>query len=158
MNQNSLYEKDFIAWIKQQAQLLKNHNFEQLDLENLVEELLCLIHQEQHFIDHHSYRLWYYLLTEKYEGFPSEAIQDWHRSKASYHYFMLKSLLESSSLLDYFEEEYEEIYQRVAFNWCCDRGDWDKIKLPPQPPISRVDFLEDGYLYWLLQERQSEER
>ncbi|MEB3119812.1 MAG: DUF29 family protein [Snowella sp.] len=46
MNQNNLYEKDFIAWIKQQAQLLESRHFEQLDLENLGEELLCLIHQE----------------------------------------------------------------------------------------------------------------
>ncbi|MBE9170540.1 DUF29 domain-containing protein [Pleurocapsales cyanobacterium LEGE 06147] len=156
MNENNLYEKDFITWIKQQVKLLQNRAFEQLDLENLIEEVECLVHQQQNLVEHHAYRLWYYLLTEKYEGFPSEEIRDWYRSKASYHYLMLKSFLEAPTLLEYFEEEYAEIYERVAFNWCCNRGDWDKIRLPPKPPIPSENFLEDGYLYWLLQERKSE--
>lgn len=161
MTEVNLYEQDFIAWVQQQTHLLRTRAFEQLDLENLAEEVECLIHTYQDFVEHHAYRLWYYLLTEKYEGFPDEGLRDWHRSKAGYHHSMLESFLESPYLQQYFAENYQEIYKRVAFNWCCgrlrrafgDRGDWDLTKLPKTPPIPREQFLEHGDLYWLIQER-----
>jgi hypothetical protein len=153
MSKNNLYEQDFIAWVKQQVELLRTQAFDQLDLENLTEEVECLIHTYQDFVEHHAYRLWYYLLTEKYEGFPDDTIKDWHSSKAGYHHSMLESFLESPQLRQYFEKEYSEIYERVTFNWCSDRGDWDKTRLPKNPPIPIDDFLKDGNLYWLIQAR-----
>jgi hypothetical protein len=35
----SLYEKDFYTWVQQQASLLSQKKFDQLDLPNLIEEL-----------------------------------------------------------------------------------------------------------------------
>jgi hypothetical protein len=66
MANHSLYEQDFIAWVKQQVQLLQTRSFDQLDLENLTEEVECLIHQYQDFVKHHAARLWYYLLTRTF--------------------------------------------------------------------------------------------
>ena len=54
MANHSLYEQDFIAWVKQQVQLLQTRSFDQLDLENLAEEVECLIHQYQDFVKHHA--------------------------------------------------------------------------------------------------------
>lgn len=69
MANHSLYEQDFIAWVKQQVQLLQTRSFDQLDLENLTEEVECLIHQYQDFVKHHAARLWYYLFTERRQIF-----------------------------------------------------------------------------------------
>ena len=38
-NHSQLYEKDFCLWIETTAKLLKEGQFSQLDIENLVEEI-----------------------------------------------------------------------------------------------------------------------
>ncbi len=35
----SLYQEDFYRWLQETANLLKEHRFEKLDLENLIEEI-----------------------------------------------------------------------------------------------------------------------
>lgn len=39
---NILYEADFALWIDQQVELLRARKFEQLDLDNLIEEIECM--------------------------------------------------------------------------------------------------------------------
>lgn len=43
---NDLYEKDFFKWCKQQAEYIKNKEFEKLDIINLVDEE-SYYHQER---------------------------------------------------------------------------------------------------------------
>ncbi|BAY76935.1 hypothetical protein NIES25_33930 [Nostoc linckia NIES-25] len=45
-NQN-LYEADFYAWTQQQANLLRHHQWNQLDLSNLIEEIESLGRKER---------------------------------------------------------------------------------------------------------------
>jgi Domain of unknown function DUF29 len=42
MSITSLYESDFYAWTLEQASLLRNHPWTQVDLSNLVEEIESL--------------------------------------------------------------------------------------------------------------------
>ena len=42
-----LYEQDFYAWVEQTAELLKSRNWEILDLENLIEEVVDLGKSQQ---------------------------------------------------------------------------------------------------------------
>ena len=42
-----LYEQDFFAWTQQQAQLLRDGRFSELDLENLIEEVACVGRSER---------------------------------------------------------------------------------------------------------------
>jgi hypothetical protein len=42
MSITSLYESDFYAWTLEQAALLRNHQWTQVDLSNLVEEIESL--------------------------------------------------------------------------------------------------------------------
>ncbi|MES2325618.1 MAG: DUF29 domain-containing protein [Pseudomonadota bacterium] len=39
---NVLYEKDFARWLEQQGELLRSKKFDQLDLDNLIEEIECM--------------------------------------------------------------------------------------------------------------------
>lgn len=43
----SLYETDFYAWIQEQAKLLKNREWNQFDLPNLIEEIESLGKQQR---------------------------------------------------------------------------------------------------------------
>jgi hypothetical protein len=43
----TLYEADFYAWIQEQAELLRDRQWSQLDLPNLIEEIESLGRQDQ---------------------------------------------------------------------------------------------------------------
>ena len=43
----SLYDKDFYAWTQEQAQLLRHHQWSQLDLPNVIEEIESLGKQQR---------------------------------------------------------------------------------------------------------------
>lgn len=43
----TLYETDFYAWTQAQAALLRNHQWKQLDLQNLIEEIEFLRRQQR---------------------------------------------------------------------------------------------------------------
>jgi hypothetical protein len=43
----SLYENDFYAWTQEQAQLLRHHQWSQLGLPNLIEEIESLGRQQR---------------------------------------------------------------------------------------------------------------
>jgi hypothetical protein len=49
-----LYERDFAAWIEQQAGLLRERRFAELDLDNLIEEVEGLRRAEVHSAQHHA--------------------------------------------------------------------------------------------------------
>jgi len=50
MPEKSLYDRDFTAWVKLTTQQLKDKNFEQLDLENLIDEVESLISEQKKWI------------------------------------------------------------------------------------------------------------
>lgn len=45
---DAAYERDFALWIAQQAELLRAKRFEQLDLDNLIEEIETVGRSERH--------------------------------------------------------------------------------------------------------------
>jgi hypothetical protein len=46
-NLQQLYEKDYLVWLEKNTQLLKNRQFQELDLDNLIEELEALGRSEK---------------------------------------------------------------------------------------------------------------
>ena len=43
----NLYESDYALWVQETAKQLKNRDFQALDLENLIEEVLSLSRHDQ---------------------------------------------------------------------------------------------------------------
>jgi hypothetical protein len=46
-DRQSLYERDFCLWIEQQAELLRERRFDELDLANLVDEIEALARRDK---------------------------------------------------------------------------------------------------------------
>lgn len=44
---DGLYEEDFVAWVEQQAMLLQQEQFKELDLINLIDEVQDLSRRER---------------------------------------------------------------------------------------------------------------
>ncbi|MDQ5920572.1 MAG: hypothetical protein QG673_628 [Pseudomonadota bacterium] len=66
-NLNNLYKKDFYAWIKEQARLLKTNEFNQLDIANLVEEVESMGSSEVRELESRFEILLMHLLKWKYQ-------------------------------------------------------------------------------------------
>lgn len=49
----TLYETDFYAWTKRQAELLRAEEFEQIDWDNLIEEIDSLGAEQLHKVESH---------------------------------------------------------------------------------------------------------
>ena len=46
-SENTLYEQDFYLWLENTTQLLRNSNFQELDIPNLIEEIEAIGRSEK---------------------------------------------------------------------------------------------------------------
>jgi hypothetical protein len=63
----NLYEQDFYAWTQQQAECLRSGQWQQLDIENLVEEIESMGKREKRYLEDHLGILIGYLLQWHYQ-------------------------------------------------------------------------------------------
>lgn len=64
----SLYEDDFVAWADEQAMLLGQKNWDELDLGNLIEEVRDLGNQYRSALESHLTRLLMHLLKWQFQS------------------------------------------------------------------------------------------
>ena len=64
---NSLYEKDFFTWTQEQARLLRERRFDDLDLDNLIDEVASVGSSEEHEIRRRLKVLLAHLLKWKFQ-------------------------------------------------------------------------------------------
>lgn len=74
----SRYDTDFIAWLEEQASLLREGRFDELDLDNLIEEIESLGRSERGAIESHLENLLMHLLKWAYQ--PSYRGRSWRLS------------------------------------------------------------------------------
>lgn len=66
--QQNLYDKDFVAWADQQALLLEQERWSELDLVNLIEEVRDLGNWHRDALESHLTRLLMHLLKWQYQS------------------------------------------------------------------------------------------
>ena len=71
----SLYEQDFYAWVEQTAQLLRSHQWDAVDLENLIEEVVDLGNSQQRALQSALRLVLSHFLKWKYQ--PERRSQSW---------------------------------------------------------------------------------
>ncbi|WP_375510520.1 DUF29 domain-containing protein [uncultured Nostoc sp.] len=64
----SLYEQDFFAWVEQTAELLRSHDWDTLDLEHLIEEVVDLGKSQQRALQSALRLVLSHLLKWKYQA------------------------------------------------------------------------------------------
>lgn len=63
----TLYERDYYQWLTKTAELLRNKDFSEVDLSNLVEELESMGRSEKHAIQNNLIVVLQHLLKYKYQ-------------------------------------------------------------------------------------------
>jgi hypothetical protein len=78
MGEATLYDRDFIKWIEQQTEYVRQGCWAEVDVENLVEELEALGRSEQRELGSYLQVLLMHLLKCQYQ--PEKRTQSWDRT------------------------------------------------------------------------------
>jgi len=94
--QQSLYEQDFNLWLEQQAGLLREGRFHQLDLANLVEEIEAMARRDRKAIKSNLVVLLTHLLKHQFQ--PEQRSTGWQGSIVEHRQRLRDDFEESPSL------------------------------------------------------------
>ncbi|MBC5798000.1 DUF29 domain-containing protein [Sphaerospermopsis sp. LEGE 00249] len=106
---SNLYNEDFYLWIETTAKQLKNGNFAEIDLENLIEEIESMGRSEKRSLKSNLLILLMHLLKYKYQ--PDKRSNSWLSTIFEHRRRLKEELTESPSLKKYFAEVFSECYQ-----------------------------------------------
>ena len=109
----TLYEQDFYAWVEQTAELLRSHQWDTLDLEHLIEEVVDLAKSQQRALQSALRLVLSHLLKWKYQ--PERRSRSWQVT-ITRERLNLDELLQESPSLQRFLNDAEWInitYQRA---------------------------------------------
>lgn len=110
LNVQNLYNQDFLEWCEVTASHLKSKNFEQLDLENLIEEIEGLAKRDRRELKRRLTVLFAHLLKRIYVNSP-EDFQGWELTIREQRRQIHDLLNDSPSLKSYFTEVFNAVYQ-----------------------------------------------
>ena len=108
----TLYEADYSLWVQETARQLENRDFDALDLENLIEEVLDLSRRDKLKVKSLLKRLFEHLLKLKY--WQSEFFRNkshWRREIINFRQQIRDELKDSPSLRPFLTQVLDECYQ-----------------------------------------------
>ncbi|MFN6561052.1 MAG: DUF29 domain-containing protein [Nostoc sp. ChiSLP01] len=138
-----LYEQDFYLWIQTTAQLLKQKNFTQLDLENLIEEIETMGRSERRALESNLEVLLMHLL--KYQIQTQRRSPSWQYTILEHRRRIEKALHESPSLKPHFDRVFEESYQAARRLAVIETG-LSIATFPEQSPFTPEQVLDADFL------------
>jgi len=108
---NTLYDRDLQSWIEQTIGQLKNREFESLDIEHLIEELIDLGKSEKNTLRSNLKILLAHLLKLKAQrDLPETMKSSWYSSVLEHRQRVLDNLADAPSLKSFLVEAVEKAY------------------------------------------------
>lgn len=114
----TLYEQDFHAWCFGQVGLLKQRQFNKIDLEHLIEEMISVGNREKTYLESNLIVLFLHLLKWKYQKssyiFEYQS-NSWLNSIKEHRKRVARILFSQPSLKSWLPEEIQSIYESAAY-------------------------------------------
>ncbi len=110
MDLKTLYETDDVEWLQETVKLIKNHQFEQLDLENLIEELEDLGREKKNAVVSLLEQIIRHLLLLQYWTREVE-YNKVHPEEEIYNFRVQLRRKITTNLRNYLDSEFDSIYQ-----------------------------------------------
>jgi hypothetical protein len=108
----SLYDTDYNLWVLETAKKLENRDFDSLDWENLIEEVLSLSKRDKRKIESLLMRLIEHLLILEYwESENKRNRGHWEREITNFRLQIIRQLEDSPSLKTYLQDKLIQCYQ-----------------------------------------------
>jgi hypothetical protein len=142
MPASSLYETDFYAWTQEQTFLLRNRQWNRLDLQNLAEEIESLGKQQRQELRNRLSILIGHLL--KWEHQPQCRSRSWLAIIRVQRRDTLRLLKDSPSMQSYLEEALLDAYEN-ARDLAMGETDLPEQTFPPKCPYVLTDILDEHF-------------
>jgi hypothetical protein len=136
----SVYERDFYAWTQEQANLLREHQYAKLDIDNLIEELESMGRSERRQLTNRLEVLLVHLLKWQYQ--PKLQGRSWRSTIAEQRRRIGRLLRDNPSLQPEFDACLRDAYEDARYT-AADETDLPLMIFPavcPYPP----EWLLDG--------------
>jgi hypothetical protein len=138
-----LYDRDYVLWLEQTAQQLRDHNVDCLDWQHLLEEIEDLGKSQKNAVESYLRQLLKHLLLYGYWAEQKDYCGDGWADEIDNFRNELEILLRSKTLYKYTESIFEVTYEKAR------RSATKKTKLdvfPPQCPYTLEQALDLDYL------------
>jgi hypothetical protein len=117
---NELYDQDFYAWTQEQARLLRERRFDDLDLENLIDEVASVGRSDKHQIDSRTEVLLAHLLKWRYQ--PGGRSSSWSGTIIEQRFRVERLVEESPSLKPLLSSQVSRSYRAARLLAAKDTG------------------------------------
>lgn len=138
----NLYEKDFYSWTQEQASLLRNQQWSQLDLENLIEEIESLGKQQRQELRNRLSLLIGHLLKWEYQS--ERRSRSWLATIRIQRLDVSELLEDNPSLKPYLEEALQKAYIK-GVELAVKETELSRRTFPIECPYSLSQILEDSF-------------
>lgn len=142
----ALYDTDYQSWLDETVAQLKAHNFSNLDLGNLIEEIESLGRAEKHAISSYLMRLCEHLLKIKYwESERERCLRGWKGEVINFRLQIQAHLEASPSLKSFLQDVFVKQYKngRKLF---LNASELDARLIPPEPEFTLEQALDEDWL------------
>ncbi|HMT03403.1 MAG TPA: DUF29 domain-containing protein [Burkholderiales bacterium] len=139
----NLYEKDFYAWTKKQAKLIKEKSFDKLDIVNLSEEVEDMGNRHADEIESRLCILLMHLLKWKYQ--PNLQSKSWEFTIKEQRRSIAKRLKKMPALKSKLPELFLEAYEDAIFEAEKETG-LDESTFPKKCEWTIEQVLDDNFL------------
>lgn len=140
---SALYEQDYYLWLKQTVQALQAGKWEELDIDNLLEEISDMGKSERRALESNLTVILLHLLKYKYQ--PTHRSNSWLASIIEHRLTLKKQLWESPSLKPYLEQVFPECYSDATLRAAVETGISREV-FPVESPFSIEAALNIEYL------------
>ncbi|BBD65211.1 hypothetical protein NIES4072_11200 [Nostoc commune NIES-4072] len=138
----SLYETDFYAWTQEQVTLLRNEQWSQIDLQNLIEEIQSLGKQQRQELRNRLSVLIGHLLKWQYQ--PQRRSRSWLATLRIQRLDIAELLEDNPSLKPYLEEAFCKAYLK-GVELAVGETDLPKRTFPVECPYSLVEIVDYNF-------------
>ncbi len=135
------YDKDFFAWTQEQAMLLKDKRFAELNLDHLVEEVDDMGRQVQRELESRLIVLVAHLLKWQYQV--ENRSRSWRLTILKQQKQIARLLTKNPSLRPFLAAEYQEIYGLACIRAALET-DLEPETFPEHCPWTLAEILQDA--------------
>jgi hypothetical protein len=107
----SLYQQDFVLWLQETAELLKQRKLAEIDYDNLIEEVESMGRNEKQALQSNLQIVLMHLLKYKYQ--PQKRSNSWRFTIIEHRDRLSMALEDSPSLRSYLAEIFEQCYAKA---------------------------------------------